>query len=513
MKKILLFGAGKSATVLIDYLLKNAEAQHWEVTVADANPELARSKVGSSPPGKAVSFDINNSPERDKYISEADIIISLLPPVLHAVVAKSCVVHGKNLLTASYVDENIRSLKSEIESKELLFLCEMGLDPGIDHMSAMKIIDKIRDDGGKITSFKSHCGGLVAPESDNNPWHYKISWNPRNILMAGKDGARFKENGKEIKLSYEELFSSDRVVEIPDPEIVYLCWYPNRDSLSYIDLYGLQDAATFIRTTLRHPDFMYGWKNVVELKLTDETPQYHTDGKKLIDFFREHMDKVGFTDWLEEKLMPRFTQAKEMIENLVKLAEAEKEAKEAGEQIPESFMTADEKGNLETIKMDDIKNKAADHMAYKIHEANLTLKQLFFLGMDDEETKIDRGLCSAADVLQLALEKNLALQPEDKDMIVMLHEIESQTGSHESGPTPMAWLVRSSLVVKGEDSLHTAMAKTVGLPLGIAAKLILNGTISLKGLHLPTKKEIYGPVLKELEEHGIKFHEEIKPLK
>ena len=158
---------------------------------------MAQSKIGISPFGKAVSFDINDETDRKRFISDASIVISLLPPTLHTTVAKNCIELNKSLLTASYIDDEIRNLQSEIENKKLLFLCEMGLDPGIDHMSAMKIIDKIHADGGKIISFKSHCGGLVAPESDDNPWHYKISWNPRNILFAGKSGAHYRENGEE----------------------------------------------------------------------------------------------------------------------------------------------------------------------------------------------------------------------------------------------------------------------------------------------------------------------------
>ena len=195
MKKVLLFGAGKSATILIDYLVSNAEKENWFVTVVDADLQLAQSKIGVSDLTKAISFDINDRSERIKFINESDIVISLLPPALHTIVAKSCIELNKNLLTASYVDEEIRNLKSEIENKNLLFLCEMGLDPGIDHMSAMKIIDKIHEEKGTVTSFQSHCGGLVAPESDDNPWHYKISWNPRNIIMAGKSGAHFRQDG------------------------------------------------------------------------------------------------------------------------------------------------------------------------------------------------------------------------------------------------------------------------------------------------------------------------------
>lgn len=496
MKTILLFGAGKSATVLIDYLLKNAEKENWQLTLVDADLQLAQSKIGGSSSGTPLSFDIKNDSERKKNIGQSDIVISLLPPALHYIVAQDCVELKKDLLTASYVDDHIKNLGSKIEDNKLLFLCEMGLDPGIDHMSAMKMIDAIHSNGGHIISFQSHCGGLVAPESDDNPWRYKISWNPRSVVLAGKSGAHYRENGEEKRLQYEELFSPDRVLEIPD--LGYLSWYPNRDSLSYASLYKLEDADTFIRTTLRYPDFMYGWRNVVELKMTDETPKYETDGRALYEIFKEHMDKNGFGEWLEQKLTDRFSQTKEMLNNLVKLMEVEKEAKEEDLEIPEEFMTVDEKGNITEIELDEVKNRAASFLAYKMHEANLTLKQLFFLGLDDKETIVNKGLCSAADVLQFALEKKLALGPDDKDMIVMMHEIRFAVQSSES-------VVKSLLVVKGDDSVRTAMAKTVGLPLGIATKLILNGTIRLKGLHIPTKKEIYEPVLKELEENGIQF--------
>jgi saccharopine dehydrogenase-like NADP-dependent oxidoreductase len=498
MKTILLFGAGKSATVLIDYLLEQAITENWKVIVVDADIRLAQSKTAHSHRAVAASFDINDDQERRAFISESDIIISLLPPALHSKVAKDCLRYHKNLLTASYLDDQINALRPEIEKTKLLFLCEMGLDPGIDHMSAMKIIDSIRQRGGHVHSFQSHCGGIVAPESDDNPWHYKISWNPRNIILAGKAGAHFLEDGKEKTIPYKELFTAERVVDIPGLGI--LSWYPNRDSLSYTSIYGLQEARTFIRTTLRHPEFMFGWKNLIDLELTNETPQYETDGKTLYQVFKEHMDKYGFGEWLQQKLDERFAETRNLMENLLKLMEAENEAKEEGERIPSAYMAADEKGNIEEIAVDDVKNKAAAFVAQKMHEANLTLKQLFFLGLDDQDTQINKGFCSPADVLQFAAEKKLSLRPYDKDMIVMLHEI----GYHINGKEHS---VRSSLVVKGENNLRTAMAKTVGLPLGIAAKLILNGKIRLTGLHIPTHAEIYEPVLKELEHHDVKFHE------
>ncbi|MEO5563032.1 MAG: saccharopine dehydrogenase C-terminal domain-containing protein, partial [Chitinophagaceae bacterium] len=337
-----------------------------------------------------------------------------------------------------------------------------------------------------------------------NPWHYKISWNPRNIVLAGKAGAHYREDGEEIRLKYEQLFTADKMVNVPG--IGHLSWYPNRDSLSYTSLYGLQDAPTFVRTTLRHPDFMYGWKNMIDLKLTDETVQYDTTGKTLGEIFREHMDKNGFGDWLQKKLSERFSKTKDMLENLMKLIEYEDEANTEGARIPGSFMAADEKGNLEEIEIDDVKNRGAAFLANTMHEANLTLKQLFYLGLDDMDMEINKGMCSPADILQFALENKLALLPEDKDMIVMLHELEYTVNSQQSSPD--SHRVRSSLIVKGENNLHTAMAKTVGLPLGIATKLILNGDLKLRGLQIPTSKEIYEPVLKELEEYGVCFREE-----
>ena len=219
------------------------------------------------------------------------------------------------------------------------------------------------------------------------------------------------------------------------------------------------------------------------------------------------MDKNDFGEWLNEKLTERFAETKSMMENLMKLAEAENEAGKEGTEMPASFMTADDKGHIQEVGIDEVKNKAAAFLAHKMHEANLTLKQLFFLGLDDHDTLVNKGFCSAADILQFAAEKKLSLRPYDKDMVVMLHEIKYEVRGQK--PEADSYRVKSSLVVKGENNLRTAMAKTVGLPLGIAAKLILNGKIKLTGLHIPTAKEIYAPVLKELELHDVKFHESV----
>ncbi|MBC7827152.1 MAG: saccharopine dehydrogenase NADP-binding domain-containing protein [Chitinophagaceae bacterium] len=498
MKRILIFGAGKSSTCLIEYLGKFLQSNNWLLTVADADLVQAQTKLGGIANTEAITADVTDSIQRKNLIQSAEIVISLLPPALHYLVAIECLASKKNLLTASYIDDNIKSLSKQIADSQLLFLCEMGLDPGIDHMSAVKLIHQIRSLGGSIHSFKSHCGGLVSPQSDDNPWHYKISWNPRNIVLAGKAGAHSKENGQIKHYRYEDLFDANRVVEVP--ELGYLAWYPNRDSLSYARLYDTEDAHTFVRTTLRDPEFCFGWKNIIDLKLTDETVQYDTDGMTLQQFFQLHFNQNGFSDWIEKQLTARFAQTKSLLEKLQELLAAEEEVDEAKKSELQDFMMVDNAGELMDINIDEVKNKAAATVAGQMHEANLSLKQLFFLGMDDDSTFINKGRCSAADVLQFSLEQKLRLKADDKDMIVMMHELEYSVDGKSH-------FVNSSLIVQGEDNLRTAMAKTVGLPLGIATRLILEGKIKLTGLHIPILPEIYNPVMKELEEYDIRFQE------
>lgn len=429
MKNILLIGAGKSATVLIEYLKKKCLEYDWHLTVADNDLKLVESKLQGAKNTSATSININDEELRRNIIRQADIVISMLPAALHFLVAQSCIEAGRHLLTASYIDPKIRASASTIQQKGLLFLCEMGLDPGIDHMSAMQLIHKIQNTGGEIHSFHSHCGGLIAPESDTNPWHYKISWNPRNIILAGKAGAVFKEGGEIISVPYESLFDENRTIEVPD-EGIY-AWYPNRDSVSYSKLYELEHCDTFIRTTLRHPDFCLGWKKIVELKLTDEDKRYNTSNLSFAGFFKEHLAYHSLTD-------NSISKQKELLS---------------------------------------------------------------YLGLYDNEI-IGRGSLTAADIVQICAEQKLMLQPDDRDMVIMMHEIGYQIdGVHKK--------VKSSLVVKGKNSLETAMAKTVGLPLGIATTMILKDEIRLTGLHIPVLPEVYEPVLKELKNEGVIFKEEI----
>ena len=423
MKKILLFGAGKSAGVLADYLADQSALNHWEFTIADANLQAARSRAGHSPHTHAVQINVDIERERKALVEEADIVISLLPPTLHYNIALDCIELKKNLLTASYIDDQIRKLEGEITKKKLFFLCEMGLDPGIDHMSAMQIIHKIKKEGGKIISFRSHTGGLVAPESDDNPWHYKISWNPRNVVRAGAAGALYKENGKIKKLEYPDLFEDCKEITVKGAG--RFSWYPNRDSLGYIPLYGLAETQNFLRTTLRHPLFCKNWKFIVAAGLTDDKKELPSG-------------RLSFRGW-SAPILPFVT-----------------------EQNKEMFS---------------------------------------YLGLFDEDP-VPSAAKTSADILQYLLESRLPMRTGDKDMIVMQHELEYLSKGQKSE-------LKSTLIVKGENNVRTAMAKTVGLPLGIAAKLILQHKINITGLHIPILPEIYEPVLQELAQHQIIFSEEV----
>jgi saccharopine dehydrogenase-like NADP-dependent oxidoreductase len=428
MANILLFGAGKSATSLIRYLISVAGTQGWRVVVAENNLELALSKIGSASCAKAVQADVGNEAERDRLVTEANVVISLLPPSLHYLVARSCLRNRRHLLTASYVDDAIRALSREVSASGLLFLCEMGLDPGIDHMSALHFIGGVRKEADRIVDFYSHTGGLVAPESDDNPWHYKISWNPRNVVRAGAAGARYRDGGREVTLGYMALFEQTGFIDVA--ETGRLDWYANRDSLPYIQLYGLEEAETFVRTTLRYPGFCPAWAPIVRAGLTDDTTP-----------------------------------------------------------LPGIGAATGSKGLT-----------VAEWAAPLLPFVNAYNRELYaYLGLFDK-APLPPDARTAADVLQYLLETRLAMRRGDKDMIVMQHEIGYLQGGKRLRRT-------STLVVKGEDALHTAMARTVGLPLGIAAKLLLEGKIAMRGVQIPVAPELYEPVLRELEAEGIRFEE------
>lgn len=447
MRTILLIGAGRSASTLIKYLLDNSSTENWKVSVADISLELAKQKIANHPNAQPIAFDVNNEQQRSSEIAKADIVVSMLPAAMHFEVAKECLKEKKHMVTASYVSKQMSELDTATKQAGVLFLNEMGLDPGIDHLSAMKVIDEIKAGGGKIITFKSYCGGLVAPEFNDNPWGYKFTWNPYAVVTAGQGGgatssvAQYLHHGKIKYIPYSRLFLTTEKICVDG-------WgnfesYANRDSLTYLELYGLHDAENMLRGTLRMPGYCRAWNAFVQMGLTDTYCKV-TDSDKL-------------------------TYA-ELVENF----------------LPEG------EGN--------IKKRVAKLLSERIDSQ--VMKKLDWLGIL-KSTKIGLKESPPAEILLHLLLDKWKLKPKDKDMVVMQHIFEYTLPNKKSKKQKRI----SSMVVIGKDQTHTAMAKTVGLPLGIAAKLILNKKIELSGVRIPIAQEIYNPVLSELEQFGIKFKE------
>lgn len=439
MSRILVIGAGRSSSSLIDYLLSNASVYNWHITLADANKKAIDSKVSNyQAVATAVEFDVENVTLRKELITNSDFVISMLPAFMHPDVARDCVKLGKHLATASYVSDTMRELDAEAKQKNILLLNECGLDPGIDHASAMKVIHEIQAKGGEITSFKSFCGGLVAPESNDNPWGYKFSWNPRNVVLAGQGTAQFIEEGKLKFIPYNRLYTQICTIDVDG--YGQFDAYANRDSIGYQKPYGLESAKDMLRGTLRMPGYCKAWNVFVKLGLTDDSYKIKVS------------DKFTYTD-LINSFLPAGTESTK--DKLI------------------AFMGND-------IDKDVI--------------AKLDYLELF----SHKAIKLKEG--SPAELLQSLLEEKWLLKTGDKDMIVMQHQFEYQLNG-------VAKKLNSSLVVIGDDEIHTAMAKTVGLPLAITVKNFLTGKFKLYGVQIPTEKTIYESMLEELEKVGIVFKE------
>ncbi|MBI1837818.1 MAG: saccharopine dehydrogenase NADP-binding domain-containing protein [Flavobacteriia bacterium] len=270
MKTILVIGAGMSSSSLIRYLLENSTIYNWKVRVVDQDIKLAERKINGHPNGIALSFNALESVERRPEIEQASLVISMLPARFHVDVAKDCIDLKTNLITPSYISPEMRALDEAAKKAGIVIMNEIGVDPGIDHMSAMKIIDHISAIGGKVHSFKSFCGGLIAPESDNNPWNYKFTWNPRNVVLAGQGSAAcFIEENQYKYIPYSKLFSRIDLMAIPG--YGEFEGYANRDSLSYRGIYGLENIPTIFRGTLRRPNYCKAWDAFVQLGLTDDS--------------------------------------------------------------------------------------------------------------------------------------------------------------------------------------------------------------------------------------------------
>ena len=270
MKTILILGAGLSSSSLIRYLLENSTENDWKVRIVDRDQALVEQKINGHTNGVALSFNALDANERLPEIEQADLVISMLPARFHIEVAEDCIATQTDLITPSYISTEMRALNEKAEAAGIVIMNEIGVDPGIDHMSAMKIIHEIQNKGGEITSFKSFCGGLVAPESDNNPWNYKFTWNPRNVVLAGQGGAAsFIQDGQYKYIPYNRLFG--RLHNMSIEGFGDFVGYANRDSLSYRSTYGLEDIPTIYRGTLRRPGYCAAWDVFIELGMTDDS--------------------------------------------------------------------------------------------------------------------------------------------------------------------------------------------------------------------------------------------------
>jgi saccharopine dehydrogenase-like NADP-dependent oxidoreductase len=439
MTTILVLGAGRSSSSLIGYLLDQASICDWSVVVGDVSERVAQEKVQGHARGKATLFDINEVDESDHLIKGADIIVSLLPAHLHPLVAIKCLEHKKHLLNASYVSEEMKMLHEEAASKGLLFLNECGLDPGIDHMSAMQVIDRIKSEGGKITGFESFTGGLIAPETDpENPWRYKFTWNPRNVVMAGQSTAKYLLEGEFKYIPYQQLFK--RITRIQVPGLGDYEGYANRDSLKYRDTYKLSDISTMLRGTLRNKGFCPSWDVLVQLGCCDDS------------YEMENVSSMTHRRFFESFLGEKNGKTEETIRNQFALK--------------------------------------ADGPELK----NFHWSEFF----SDEPVRLAKG--TPAQILEHILNKKWSLKLADKDQIVMWHRFVYDLNGKEKE-------IQASLVATGKDSVYTAMAKTVGLPLAIATKLLHQGRIHSRGVLIPTLKEIYDPILEELKLLGIELNE------
>ena len=441
MRNILIIGAGKSASYLIKYFLDKSSSEKLEITIGDLEISNAKKLIGNHSNAKAIKLDIFDAVARKKAVKNSDIVVSMLPARFHIEVAKDCLALKKHMVTASYVSPEMQALNTEAKAEKLVFLNEVGLDPGVDHMSAMQVIDRITESGGKMILFESFTGGLMAPESDTNLWNYKFTWNPRNVVLAGQGGAaKFLQEGKFKYIPYHLLFRRTEFLEVEGYGRFEA--YANRDSLKYQNVYGLETIKTLYRGTIRRVGFSRAWQIFVILGMTDDSYTI-TDSENMSyrDFVNSFLP-YSPTDSVELKL----------------------------------------RYNL------------------KIDQDDIIWEKLEELDIFNADKKVVLKNATPAQILQKILLDSWSLSPKDKDMIVMYHKF----GYELNGKKHQ---IDATMVCTGDDQTYTAMAKTVGLPVGIATLAILNNKIQSYGVQIPIKKELYGPILSELEDFGVIFKE------
>ena len=449
MKEILVLGAGQSAPFLISRLLDLAVEYDWRITVGDLDEELARSRVAGHERGRAIRFDINDGEQRDEWIRRSDLVVNMLAPRFLDLVAFDCLAHGTSMFSVSYRTQAIRDLHHDAERKGILLLCELGLDPGIDHMSAMALIERVRRDDGHIRAFRSYGSGIPAPETTPNPLRYAITWNPRNVVMASETGAQYMDRGQIKCVPWHHVFHHTWHVDVAG--VGRLEAYPNRDSLSYMQSFGLDEVETMIRGTLRYPGWSETWAQIVRLGLPNE-----------------HLR------------IPRLQER-------------------TYREVTEMFLPL----TLEDTSV-DFEARVARFLG--ISPTGRIMENLRWLGLFDERPVECQGDTAAAMMISL-LQQKLPLREGDRDMVILLHELDV---TYE-GSRPDEHVI-STMVHRGDAGGFTAMARSVGMPVVVATRLLLTGEIDLSGSHLPLHRSIYEPALRDLAVEGIAFEERRRPL-
>ena len=363
MRKILIIGAGRSASSLIQYLLNKSDEENLHLVIGDLSLESAKNKINNHPNATAIALDVFDEKQRKEAIQKADIVISMLPAHLHIEVAKDCIIYKKNMATASYISDAMQELDVLAKENNLIFMNEIGLDPGIDHMSAMKIINEIRKKGGKMLLFESFCGGLVAPESDTNVWNYKFTWAPRNVVLAGQGGAaKFLQEGTYKYIPYWNLFRRTEFLEVEGYGRFEA--YSNRDSLKYLDIYGLENILTLYRGTIRRVGFSKAWNMFVQLGMTDDS------------YVMEDSENMNYRQFVNSFLPYHPT--------------------------------------------DSVESKM--RLILKIDQDDIMWDKLLELDLFNPNKKVGLKNATPAQILEKILGDSWTLQPKDKDMIVMYHK-------------------------------------------------------------------------------------------
>jgi saccharopine dehydrogenase (NADP+, L-glutamate forming) len=448
MKKILVLGAGLVSRPMVRYLL---DVPDFEVVVASRTVSKAQELVGSHPRGKAVALNVENDADLEKQVAAADLSVSLLPYTFHVKVAGLCLKYKKPLVTTSYVSDAMRALDAQAKAAGVIFLNEIGLDPGIDHMSAMKIIHDVQKAGGNVTRFMSYCGGLPAPEANDNPLGYKFSWSPKGVVMAGRNDARYLKDGKEVFIPGPELFGNRWPLKVADGYEFEA--YANRNSLPYIETYGLQGVRTMLRGTLRNPGWCETLKAIADLGVLKD------------DSVKMRIGKLTPAGWLRSY------------------------APGAG----------------------DLRADAAAKLGLKVSDP--VLERFAWLGLFDEKPiGLDSG--SNLDILAKQMLDRMAYRAGERDMIVLHHEFQAEySAPRPQTPNykPENERIFSTLIAFGEPGGDSAMARTVSLPAAIGVRMILQGELKLTGVRIPVVPEIYEPVLAELARLGIECKERKAP--